>query len=69
MDATVDSVLEVFPAANWDEREAHDVYGVRFAGHEPLRALVAHPAELGTGPRRCTGTDRIRSRSVRSMRA
>ena len=43
VDATVDSVLDVFPAANWDEREAHDVYGVRFAGHEPLRALVAHP--------------------------
>lgn len=42
----VDSVLEVFPAAGWDEREAHDVYGVRFVGHEPLHALVAHPPEL-----------------------
>jgi Ni,Fe-hydrogenase III large subunit len=47
VDATVDSVLDVFPAANWDEREAHDVYGIRFAGHEPLRALVAHPEQLG----------------------
>ena len=45
VDATVDSVLEVFPAAGWDEREAHDLYGVRFGGHEPLRALVAHPAQ------------------------
>ena len=45
VDATIDSVLEVFPAAGWDEREAHDVYGVRFSGHEPLRALVAHPAQ------------------------
>jgi Ni,Fe-hydrogenase III large subunit len=42
----VDSVLEVVPAAGWDEREAHDLYGVRFAGHDPLHALVAHPSEL-----------------------
>ncbi len=42
----VDSVIEPFPAAGWDEREAHDVYGVGFAGHEPLRALVAHPERL-----------------------
>src|SRR5262249_46246741 len=27
----------------WDEREAHDLYGLRFAGHEAARALVAHP--------------------------
>ena len=45
-DGTLDSVLELLPAVGWDEREAHDVYGVRFAGHEPLRALVAHPPEL-----------------------
>ena len=28
------------PAADWDEREAHDLYGLEFAGHEPLRALA-----------------------------
>jgi Ni,Fe-hydrogenase III large subunit len=44
---TVDSVLDILPAAGWDEREALDLYGVRFAGHEPMRALVTHPAELG----------------------
>src|SRR4051794_16645186 len=43
--APVDSVLEVSPAADWDEREAHDLYGVRFAGREPLRALAAHPPQ------------------------
>ena len=42
----VDSVLDLVPAAGWDEREAHDSYGVRFAGHEPLHALVTHPPEL-----------------------
>jgi len=38
----VDSIVELVPAAGWDEREAHDLYGLRFAGHEPLRALVTH---------------------------
>ena len=40
------TIVDLVPAAGWDEREAHDLYGVDFAGHEPLRALVAHPAEL-----------------------
>ncbi len=40
------SLLPRIPAAQWDEREAHDLHGIRFAGHEPLRPLVAHPAEL-----------------------
>ena len=42
------------PAANWDEREAHDLYGVRFDGHEPLRPLVEHDLDVaaldGSGP-------------------
>jgi Ni,Fe-hydrogenase III large subunit len=37
------SIVELVPAAEWDEREAHDLYGLRFRGHEPLRPLVAHP--------------------------
>jgi Ni,Fe-hydrogenase III large subunit len=45
VDGGVESVLDIFPGAGWDEREAHDLYGVRFPGHSPLRALVAHPGE------------------------
>jgi Ni,Fe-hydrogenase III large subunit len=47
--ATADapSIVDLVPAAEWDEREAHDVHGWRFAGHEPMRPLVAHPADLG----------------------
>jgi Ni,Fe-hydrogenase III large subunit len=41
----LDTIVDLVPAAGWDEREAHDLYGVRFGGHEPLRALVAHPRE------------------------
>jgi len=39
------SIVEPIPAADWDEREAHDLYGLRFAGHQPLRPLVAHPSD------------------------
>ncbi|HVW47718.1 MAG TPA: NADH-quinone oxidoreductase subunit C [Solirubrobacterales bacterium] len=40
----VPSIVGLVGAAGWDEREAHDLYGLGFAGHEPLRPLVEHPA-------------------------
>ena len=40
------SIVDLAPAAGWDEREAHDLQGIRFAGHEPLRPLVDHDPAL-----------------------
>jgi Ni,Fe-hydrogenase III large subunit len=45
-DRQVPSIIDLAPAMVWDEREAHDLFGVRFAGHDPLRALVDHTAPL-----------------------
>ena len=42
----VPSIVDLAPAAGWDEREAHDLYAVGFAGHEPLRPLVNHDLRL-----------------------
>jgi Ni,Fe-hydrogenase III large subunit len=45
-DRVVESIVDAIPAAAWDEREAHDLHDVRFAGHEPLRPLLDHDAPL-----------------------
>ncbi len=36
----VPSVIEIFPAADWFEREAYDLYGILFTGHPDLRRLL-----------------------------
>jgi len=36
----VDSVVSVWPTANWLERETYDMFGIKFTGHPDLRRML-----------------------------
>lgn len=47
----VPSAIDLYPAADWFEREAYDMYGILFSGHPDLRRMltdygfVGHPLQ------------------------
>jgi NADH-quinone oxidoreductase subunit C len=44
---TIDSVVPLWPGANWLEREVWDLYGIKFQGHPDLRRILMYEEFVG----------------------
>lgn len=45
--AVLDSVVSVWPGADWFERETFDMMGIAFRGHPDLRRILLYPEFVG----------------------
>lgn len=43
----IDSICDLYRAANWFEREAWDLFGIKFKGHPNLTRILCHQEFVG----------------------
>lgn len=46
-EAAVPSLYGIFMAADWQEREAYDMYGIKFEGHPNLKRILTQDGQQG----------------------
>jgi NADH-quinone oxidoreductase subunit C len=58
-DPKVDSMFDLWPAADWQEREVYDMFGIEFVGHPDLRRILLPEDWVGHPLRKDYEDDRI----------
>ena len=58
----MDSLVSLWPSANWYEREVYDMFGIKFRGHPNMKRILMYPEFEGHPLRKDYPIDRRQPR-------